>query len=81
MAAFGTFWHLAVVQIALMTVRFDGNNGHDADVTRCLLMTQSGHPGASGFQATTPKALTFGRDATIRSIHHRAVLSSSYRFA
>jgi hypothetical protein len=20
-----------------------GNNGHDADVTRCLLMTQSGH--------------------------------------
>ena len=26
-----------------MNVRFEGNNGHDADVTRCLLMTQSGH--------------------------------------
>ena len=28
-----------------MNVRFEGNNGHDADVTRCLLMTQSGHSG------------------------------------
>jgi hypothetical protein len=25
-----------------MNVRFEGNNGHNADVTRCLLMTQSG---------------------------------------
>jgi len=31
------------VQTALMNVRFEGNNGHDADVTRCLLMTHSGH--------------------------------------
>jgi hypothetical protein len=31
------------VQTALMNVRFEGNNGHDADVTRCLLLTQSGH--------------------------------------
>jgi hypothetical protein len=30
-------------QTALMNVRFEGNNGHDADVTRCLLMTLSGH--------------------------------------
>jgi hypothetical protein len=30
-----------------MNVRFEGNNGHDADVTRCLLLTQSGHPIAS----------------------------------
>ena len=37
------YWHLADVQTALMNVRFGGNNGHDADVTRCLLMTQSGH--------------------------------------
>ena len=29
------------LQTALMNVRFEGN--HDADVTRCLLMTQSGH--------------------------------------
>ena len=35
-------WHLADVQPALMNVRFEGKNGHDADVTRCLLMTQSG---------------------------------------
>jgi hypothetical protein len=38
------FWHLADVQTALMNVRFEGNNGHDADVTRCLLMTLSRHP-------------------------------------
>ena len=35
-------WHLADVQSALMNVRFEGNNGHDADVTRCLLLTLSG---------------------------------------
>jgi hypothetical protein len=29
---------LADVQTAPMNVRFDGNNGPDADVTRCLLM-------------------------------------------
>ena len=37
------FWHKADVQAALMNVRFEGKNGHDADVTRCPLMTQSGH--------------------------------------
>jgi hypothetical protein len=30
------------VQTALMNVRFEGNNGHDADVTRCRLLTHSG---------------------------------------
>ena len=34
---------LADVQTALMNVRFEGKNRHDADVTRCLIMTQSGH--------------------------------------
>ena len=29
------------MQTALMNVRFEENNGRDADVTRCLLMTQS----------------------------------------
>jgi hypothetical protein len=42
------------VQTALMDVRFQGNNGHDADVTRCLLMTQSGHPD-SALRKTTPR--------------------------
>ena len=37
------FWHKADVQTVLMNLRFEGNNGHDADVTRCLLMTHSGH--------------------------------------
>jgi len=37
------YWHKADVQTALMNVRFEGNNGHDADVTRCLLMTHFGH--------------------------------------
>ena len=36
-------WHLADMLNALTNVRFEGNNGHDADVTRCLLMTQGGH--------------------------------------
>jgi hypothetical protein len=36
-------WHKADVQTALMNVRFEVNNGHDADVARCLLMTHSGH--------------------------------------
>lgn len=36
------YWHKADVQTALMNVRFEGNNGHDADVTRCLLMILSG---------------------------------------
>ena len=40
------YWHKADVQTALMNVRFEGNNGHDVDVTRCLLMTHSGHPTA-----------------------------------
>jgi hypothetical protein len=37
------YWHQADVQTAPMNVPFEGNNGHDADVTRCLLMTQSRH--------------------------------------
>ena len=37
------YWHKADVPLALMNVRFEGNNGHDANVTRCPLMTQSGH--------------------------------------
>ncbi len=28
--------------LAQMNVRFEGNNGHYADVTRCLLMTRTG---------------------------------------
>ena len=39
-------WHLADMQTARMNVRFKGNNGHDADVMRCLLMTHSGPYGA-----------------------------------
>src|SRR6476660_2454457 len=35
-------WHKADVRTALTNVRFEENNGHDADVTRCLLMTQCG---------------------------------------
>jgi hypothetical protein len=29
--------------LALANVCFEGKKRHDADVTRCLLMTQSGH--------------------------------------
>ena len=37
------FWHIADVPLGLTNVCFEGNNGHDADVTRCLLSTRSGH--------------------------------------
>jgi hypothetical protein len=37
------YWHKAAMLTALTNVRFEGNHGHDADVTRCLLMTHSGH--------------------------------------
>jgi hypothetical protein len=30
-----------------MNVRFEGNNGHDADSSACPLMTRSGHPGVT----------------------------------
>jgi len=30
-------WHKADVQTALMNVRFEGNNGHDADVTHTVM--------------------------------------------
>ena len=29
--SFAIVWHIADVQTALMNVRFEGNNGHDAD--------------------------------------------------
>jgi len=34
-------WHKADVQTGPMKVRFEGTNGHDADVTRSLLMTDA----------------------------------------
>ena len=49
-AASRTYWLLPTGQAAhngrataLTNVCFEGKNGHDADVERCLLMTQSGH--------------------------------------
>jgi hypothetical protein len=38
-------WHIMDARLAFMNVRFEGNNGHDADVARCLLLTQSRHSG------------------------------------
>ena len=40
MSAFGA---KREVQTALVNVRFEGKNGHDADVTRFLLLTHSRH--------------------------------------
>ena len=36
-------WHITDAPPAPTNVRFEGNNGHDADVTQCLLLTLSGH--------------------------------------
>jgi hypothetical protein len=38
-------WHFSDIQPALTNVRFEGNNGHDANGPSCPLMTQSGHSG------------------------------------
>jgi hypothetical protein len=39
------FWHIADVPLGLTNVCFEGNNGHDVDVTRCVLMIRCGHSG------------------------------------
>jgi hypothetical protein len=54
------------VQTALMNVRFDRNNGHDADVTRCLLMTQSGHPLGDGRNAHFGDAQGWLRNGSLK---------------
>ena len=46
-----------------MNVRFEGNNGRDVDVTRCLPMTQGRH---RGFPPTAYVAW----HAKFRAIHH-----------
>ena len=45
------------MQTALMNVRFEGNNGHDADGTRCLLMTQIRRDGARRCSASSRLSL------------------------
>ena len=35
-------WHLADAPLTLTNGCFEWKNGHDANVTRCLLLTQSG---------------------------------------
>ena len=37
------YWHKADMLKRWPNVRFEGNNGHDADVMRYLLMTRSGY--------------------------------------
>ena len=42
------------MQTALMNVRFQGKNGHDADLSVCPLMTQSGQSGRPQLAFTAP---------------------------
>jgi len=46
------------VPTALMNVRFEGNSGHEADVTRCLLMTHTGR--RSDFVSIIAQAISLG---------------------
>jgi hypothetical protein len=46
-----------VVQTALMNVRFEGNNGHDADGSLCPLMTQSRHSASHAIATKTRSRL------------------------
>jgi hypothetical protein len=52
----------------MMNVRFEGINGHDADATRCLLMTQSGHLVASNLLGPPCKAAHVGTGALGQNI-------------
>ena len=47
-------WHIADVPLALTNVCFEGNNGHDADVARCLLLTLSGRLGEINIRYSSP---------------------------
>ena len=47
-------------------VRFEGNNGHDPDVTRCLLLTQSGLSGSA--QAREALATFAGEDDNLARV-------------
>ena len=49
---------------ALMNVRFEGNNGHGADVTRCLLMTRTRHASRT---AIMPERRQFCRSSGLAS--------------
>ena len=35
------YWHIADVPLGLTNVCFEGNNGHDVDVTRYVLITNA----------------------------------------
>ena len=53
-----SYWHLADLPLALTNVCFEGENGHDADVTRCLLMTQADiAPNSGNFDKSNVAAL------------------------
>jgi len=47
-----------------MNVRFEGNNGRDAAVKRCLLMTIADIPAFASFHVTTILPSGAGRPAT-----------------
>jgi hypothetical protein len=49
-----------------MDVGFEGNKGHDADVTRCLLMTHSGHPLGDGRNAHFGDAQGWLRNGSLK---------------
>jgi hypothetical protein len=55
-----------------MNVRFEGNNGHDADVTQCLLMTQSGHASAPSI------SVQYGEAVQIAAIQATRELMADY---
>jgi tetratricopeptide (TPR) repeat protein len=48
-----------------MNVRFEGNNGHDADVTRCLLLTHNGH---RSYQSAATVMPTCSASDTVRGV-------------
>ena len=59
-------WHKADILNALTNVRFWGNNGHDADMTRCLLLTQSGRSNLARLKsraASSARLLATAEDA------------------
>ena len=54
------------MQTVLTNVCFEVNNGHDVDVTRCLLMTHSGHPLGDGPNAHFGDAQGWLRNGSLK---------------
>jgi hypothetical protein len=63
-----------------MNVRFEGNNGHDADVTRCPLLTQSGHRPIRASHQPIGDASTACSGPKLQQAYRRSLIANKAAF-